>query len=343
MTLPEIIGYAEEGASLGALWCSITGGEPLARDDFEDVYLALKRLGLFVSVFTYASLLRDHHVQLFKRYPPREVEVTVYGITRKTFGRITGRPTAFRHLERGLGLLAHHGIPVRLKAMALKSNLAELPQIAEFCRSRTKDYFRFDPILHLRYDGHKERNAMIRQERLTPRQVVALERSDRKRTDALVHHCWDLIMESPVPGSCDHLFRCGAGLTSFVIGHDGRFRLCSSLNAPGCVYDLRSGSLTHAWREFVPRVRSLHSANSRVLEKCLRCPIINLCLWCPAHAHLENGSLDTWTGAFCRIAHARAAMIETEVRDRVLRISPRDETRFSEGSLFRHKRTLRSG
>jgi sulfatase maturation enzyme AslB (radical SAM superfamily) len=46
------------------------------------------------------------------------------------------------------------------------------------------------------------------------------------------------------------------------------------------------------------------------LEKCRSCPIINLCLWCPAHAYLEKGRLDAWCDYFCQVAHARAAAIK---------------------------------
>jgi len=50
----------------------------------------------------------------------------------------------------------------------------------------------------------------------------------------------------------------------------------------------------------------LTSQNREFLEKCRACPLVNLCLWCPAHAHLESGRLDAWVEYFCRVAQARA-------------------------------------
>ena len=41
---------------------------------------------------------------------------------------------------------------------ALRANARELPEMAAFCRARTKDYYRFDPLLHLRFDGDQRRN-----------------------------------------------------------------------------------------------------------------------------------------------------------------------------------------
>ena len=61
--------------------------------------------------------------------------------------------------------------------------------------------------------------------------------------------------------------------------------------------------------EDVSRVRDMRSRDPAFLESCRRCPIINLCLWCPAHAHLETGAMDRRVDYFCRVAHARAAAL----------------------------------
>ena len=59
LSLEEIKEIADEAVSLGTLWCLITGGEPLLREDFSDIYLYLKRKGLLISVFTNATLVTD--------------------------------------------------------------------------------------------------------------------------------------------------------------------------------------------------------------------------------------------------------------------------------------------
>jgi radical SAM protein with 4Fe4S-binding SPASM domain len=310
LSLAEIDRIAGEAISLGALWCLVTGGEPLLRQDFADIYLALKRKGLLVSVFTTAQILTEDHLRLFRQYPPRDIEITVYGVTRETYERVTRRPGSFDAFRRGLDRLLESGVKVRLKAMALRSNLDELPEIVRFCRERTKDYFRFDPLLHLRFDGNAQRNAEIRAERLSPEEIVAIERADKGRFASLVKGCDELIVPELAHTGCDHLFHCGAGNGSFNVSYDGLFRLCSSLWHPGCVYNLRNGTLADAWHNFVPKIRDLRSRRSEFLEKCRVCPIINLCLWCPAHAHLETGELDAVVPYFCKVAYARAAAIE---------------------------------
>lgn len=46
ITLEEIKRIVDEAASLGCLSCLLTGGEPLIRKDFSDIYSYLKQKGL---------------------------------------------------------------------------------------------------------------------------------------------------------------------------------------------------------------------------------------------------------------------------------------------------------
>ena len=247
---------ADQAVSMGALWCTITGGEPLLRDDFKDIYLGLKKKGLLVSVYTNATLIRKDHIELFKMYPPQDIEITVYGITKETYETVTRRRGSYQAFMQGLGMLLDNGFRVRLKAMALRSNIHELPQISAFCRVHTCDYFRFDPLLHLRLDGDSVRNKEIKLERLTPQEIVALERGDPERFNAMEKGCDKLINPEFCKIKSDYLFQCGTGVGSFVLGYDCLLRLCISLNHPDCVDDLRKGNLASAWQSLVPKVQN---------------------------------------------------------------------------------------
>ncbi len=305
LTPDEIGKIADQAVSLGALWCLITGGEPLLRQDFFDIYLRLKKKGLLVSLFTNACLVTDRHVDLFRRYPLRDIEVTVYGVTKETYERVTGIPGSYAKFRRGLALLLDNGIKVRLKAMALRSNVHELPAIARFCRERTKDAFRFDPVLHLRFDEHGERNKKILAERLSPEEIIEIERADPERSAAAEKTCRRLDASLSAQEDSNCLFQCGAGNESFAVSYNALFRICPDLWHRDCLYDLRQGTLAQAWFDFAPRVRAMTSTNNEFLEKCRICPLMDICLWCPAHAHLECGRLDSWCEYFCTAAQAR--------------------------------------
>jgi len=307
----EIKEIANEAIALGAVWCLLTGGEPFLREDFTHIYLSLKKKGLLMSVFTNATLVTKEHIKLFKGYPPRDIEVSVYGCSKESYERVSRKAGSFAAFRQGLDLLLGSGLNVRLKAMVLRSNLHEQPEISLFCRERTKDYFRFDPFLHLRYDRDPYRNAEIKAERLSPEEIVTLEQSDPERFQALKKGCDNLFDPQFSHTACKHLFHCGAGSDSFSLSYDGLFHLCPSLWHPDCVYDLRQGTLTDAWQGFIPQVRAMQSERSEFLETCRVCPLINLCMWCPAHAALETGQLDAPVIYFCQVAHARADALKT--------------------------------
>jgi radical SAM protein with 4Fe4S-binding SPASM domain len=308
ISLGEIKELVDEAVSLGSLWCLITGGEPLLREGFSSIYLYMKKKGLLVSVFTNATLITQEHIQLFQKYPPRDIEVTVYGVTQETYERVTRKPGSHASFMRGLNLLLESGVKVRLKAMVLRSNLHEVPEIARFGREKTADYFRLDPFLHLRYDGNQRKNQEIRSERLSPEEIVALEASDPERLEALRTSCGKLIASEAFCPDGNRLFQCGAGNDSFTLGWDGLLRACSSLWHPDCVYDLKKGDLKEAWQSFIPQVREMRSTRREFLDRCLGCPIGNLCMWCPGRAHLETGGLDTPVDYYCRVAHARTKL-----------------------------------
>jgi MoaA/NifB/PqqE/SkfB family radical SAM enzyme len=305
LSFQELARIIDQAQAMHALWCLLTGGEPLLRDDFCGIYLYLRKKGFLVSLFTNAALIRQEHIRLFKRFPPRDIEVTVYGTCKETYEQVTRTPGSFEAFSRGLDLLAKNKIKVRLKAVMMRSNTHEFAQIAAFCRHHTRDYFRFDPFLHLRYDRDKKRNEEIISERLSSAEIIAMEFGDKERRQAIEKEC------AMVPGVGGRkylqgqIFSCGAGCGKFCLSYDGFFKLCSSLEHPGCMSDLRRGTLQQAFAHLVPRVRNLFSRTPEFLSNCYRCPKFNVCMWCPANAFLERGVLDSYVEYFCQIAHAR--------------------------------------
>lgn len=316
LTLAEISDIADQAVELGTMWCLLTGGEPLLREDFFEIYLALKKKGLLLSLFTNACLVTEEHIAFFKKYPPQYIEVSVYGISEEVYERVTRKPGSYANFRHGLDLLFESGIKIKLKTMALRSNFNELSEIAKFCREHSDSTFRFDPLLHLRYDQDPLRNNQIRQERLTSDEIVAIEKADEERSMALQNNCAHFIFSDNYRVDDDFLFHCGAGKSSFTVSYDGFFRLCFGLWHPDTIYNLRNGTLEEAWNHHIPKIRNIRSTNPEFLRICQNCPIVNLCLNCPAHAYLETGSMDAVVPYFCQVAHARATALEEAIKEK---------------------------
>ncbi|MBU1125422.1 MAG: radical SAM protein [Candidatus Omnitrophica bacterium] len=313
LSFQEITALVDESSSLGALWALVTGGEPLLRHDFFDIYMYLKRKGMVISVFTNATLFTKEHVHLFTRYPPRDLDITVYGATKDTYERITRKSGSFEAFKEGIALLLENNIKFNLKAMALRSNIQELPQITALCREYSKAPFRFDPFLHLRFDRDHLRNQEIRNERLTPQEIGTLETLDSTRHTALKKECRRLQAQYPQERDCDHLFRCGTGRGSLAIGYDGWCRMCLSLCHPECIFDLRNHSLTDVWEGCIPQALTKRVQNQALLAQCRNCTFRYLCSWCPAQSYLEAGELDSLIPYLCDAAGKRSQSIMKDI------------------------------
>src|SRR5512138_2924073 len=226
----EIGRLAGEAAALGAKACRITGGEPLLRKDLFDVYQAVLSKGLLTSICTNAARVTDELVHFLRKFPPRFVEVPIFGASRETFERVTRVPGSFPAFKKGLDRLLRGRITVRLRIMALRSNKHEIPAMADFGRAFAKGGFEIAPHLDLRYDRDEDRNVYIRAERLSPREIVRLERSGPESLGPVLAACAGLAREGL---SADdefperrRLFSCGAGGPELVVDAAGRLRPC---------------------------------------------------------------------------------------------------------------------
>ena len=269
MTVDEIADTADQANQLGTLWVLLTDGEPLLRPDFAEIYLMPILKGLLISVFTNATLIREEHIQLFTKYPPRDMEISIYGGDQATYEAVTRTPGSFKALLRGLDALFQAGIRPHLKAMAMHANFQNLQSIPALSQAHSDEYCRFGPVRHLRYDRDEGRNQEIRAQRLG-------------KTCA----------------------RC-----------------------------------------------SLHPYhNQDYLNACGKCPIVNLCLNCPAHAfnkslrilltcHLQY-VLSSLNNVFCKAIMNIRWRHQTDAAMVMLIVEPRNEMTCSQASTWLAAKSL---
>lgn len=77
---------AKQAKEHGTLLLLLTGGEPLLRRDFDEIYTACKSLGLLTSVNTNGVLLDEDKLRLLREYPPQRVNISLYGASPETYG-----------------------------------------------------------------------------------------------------------------------------------------------------------------------------------------------------------------------------------------------------------------
>jgi radical SAM protein with 4Fe4S-binding SPASM domain len=294
-----------EAADLGLLVVRLTGGEPLLRDDFEEIYLHARKLGLRVMLFTNATLVSPRLARLLRDVPPLEaVEVSVYGMKQASYEAVTRRPGSFEAFRRGLGLLVEHGVPFVVKGAILPPTRDEMDELEAWAsrlpgENGAPSYaMLFD--LRARRDGTK--NSAIAALRPDGREFVRLS---RRRGNGAVEE-WRDFCERSGGRRGDRLFNCLTSGGSAAIDPYGWLQFCLGLRHPDAVYDLAAGSLRKAVTEFLPRLRAKRSTDPAYLERCGRCFLKGLCEQCPAKSWAEHGTLDTPVEYFCGIAHAQA-------------------------------------
>ena len=126
LSVERIKDILEQAAALGCLTVRFTGGEPLLRDDFAELYGFTRRLGMKVALFTNATLVTPRLADLFRTIPPGEkIEITFYGMRQSSYEAVTRTPGSFAAARRGLALLVEKQVPLAVKSALLPANRAE--------------------------------------------------------------------------------------------------------------------------------------------------------------------------------------------------------------------------
>lgn len=308
MSAGQIKGILAEAAELGCLQVRFTGGEPLLRPDFEELYLCARRLGLRVLLFTNARPLTPRLADLFARIPPRvPIEVTVYGMHPESYEAVTRAPGSFREFRRGVRLLQERRVPFVVKSALLPQNRAEMAEFETWARAipwmtQPPTYTMFFDLRSRRDDAAK--NRLIESVRVTPEDGLAMVTRDASGYRQEMAEFGRRFMAPPG----DELFRCGAG-HGLCIDAYGRAQPCMGLRAPELTCDgteaTRRSLLADALDRF-SGLRRLRATNPDYLRRCAVCFLMGLCEQCPAKSWAEHGKLDTPVEYLCRVAHAQA-------------------------------------
>jgi len=306
LSTAEIKNILTEAASLGCLTVRFTGGEPLLRDDFSDLYLFARKLGLKVLLFTNATLITSELADLFARIPPLEkIEITVYGMRQESYEAVTRTPGSFYAAWHGLNLLLDRKVPFVVKSALLPQNEAKMTEFEAW--ADTVPWMDKSPSYSMFFDfrcrrDSEDKNRLIRRLRLSPEEGLrVLTRDHAKYRKEMQEFCTKFTRP---PG--DRLFSCGAGMGGGCVDAYGIFHLCMQLRHPDTVYNLRKGSIKDAMTVFFTRIRALKAENTDYLDRCARCFLKGLCEQCPAKSWMEHGTLDTPVEYLCAIAHAQA-------------------------------------
>jgi len=272
----------------GVIWLCFSGGDPLARGDFLDIYTYAKSKGFIISIFTNGYSMTEEIADYLVKNPPFVIEVTLNGATKATYEKISGIKDSFEKTIKGIKLILGKKIPLKIKTQVTVDNLGEQPKIKEFVQG-LGSRFRPSVFLQARLDGNLTPCSL----RIKPEEFAG---SNKKfNLDSIAEECKPM-------GQDNYLFQCTiGGGDGIYIDPYGNLVPCSCIREPRV--SLFKKSVEEANKITLNWVRSrTFTANA----KCNGCLIRGLCYNCPGKAILETGSLEGRIEWYCELARLTA-------------------------------------
>lgn len=91
-------------------------------------------MGLLISINSNGTLIDESVVRWLKETPPVRINITLYGASDETYGRLCRNPQGFTQVTRAIRLLGEAGITVKLNCSLTPHNAADLEGIFAFAK-----------------------------------------------------------------------------------------------------------------------------------------------------------------------------------------------------------------
>lgn len=286
LSTEQVKAIIDQMVAAGVLFLTLTGGEPLLRPDFAEIYTYARQKGLLVILFTNGTLVSEEIADLFDDLRPFSVDISIYGASHSVFEAVTRVSGTFSRCYAGIERLLARGIPLSLKTELMTLNLDEIEEMKAFAVKKGLR-FRYDGLLWPRIDGSGE---FPREVQLPLDVVVNLDNWDIERQDA-VNTEMDRLKDLKTRD--ERVFSCGAGLRSFHVDSEGRMSICMMVRSPS--YSLLEIPLMEAWE----RLGSLRKMKRSVVSKCQSCTSNVLCSHCPGWSLALSGNYESVVEFVC--------------------------------------------
>ncbi len=286
------LNLAEQAKNAGMFMLLITGGEPLLRCDFEEIYLKIKKMGILVSVNTNGLLIDEQKVKFFTDNPPQKLNITLYGASSETYRELCGNGEAYEKVIATITVLKQAGINVKLNFTATKENRCDAAKIYKFAKRlslpvQTVSYM-FPPV---RVGGEADR--------MTPEEAARvhfdchiLDMGEEKMKNHLKAKA-NLKRDTKQSDSGGEIIPCRAGRSTFWVTWDGKMSPCGMMTTPAFEID----NFNNAW-ECIKKSRE-----SIVLpSECKTCDLRNYCDMCAAVTLAETGNFSGVPEYICKKA-----------------------------------------
>lgn len=309
----------------GMLFAMLTGGEPLVRGDFWEIYLEMRKLGLLITLNTNATTITPETADLLAKYPPLRIAVTVYGASPEGYERVTGSAAAYGKAMKGIELIQERSLNLRLRTTLTKATLPEMKDIVELILTRGAQpsftNYIMPPFVENGNDSKSQRlspEESVKASGLISRTIIDYcsehgnprekERAEQEReleTDRLMPLDPEQaeLHRLSVERKKNSAFFCQAGVTHFWVTYEGLMTMCGLSREPS--FDLREVSFREAFEELGKAIDAIPACS-----ECVECEHRYVCSPCPAKLFCENGRYDQKAEYLCSFAKSKIAIME---------------------------------
>ncbi len=302
LSYAEICRIVDEARALGTRRWSISGGEPMLREDFSAIFDYLTHKATGYALNTNGTCITPAIAQLLRRKGTKMI--ALYGATAEVYDEVTRFPGGFEAAMRGFAYLREAGASFVVQLIPMQANWHQWDEMRALAQRLSPHWRVGAPWLYLSSSGTAATNRAIAAQRLAPHQVIALD-PPNLHYEERIRDLGQLDVparsgEAPTCTDCadavgdgladDRLFAsCIANRREFHIDAYGRMSWCSFIKDPALRYDLRQGSLREAWEEFIPACADKVRGGDEWRTHCGSCSKRADCRWCGVYAYLETG------------------------------------------------------
>lgn len=135
----EWIKALREARKMGALQLGISGGEPLLRDDIEEIVAEAGRLGYYTNLITSGVGLTEKRIAEFKKGGLDHIQLSMHDITKEINNFITDTNT-FELKKKVAAMIKAHGYPMVLNVVIHRYNIEHIGEILEMAEALGAEY-----------------------------------------------------------------------------------------------------------------------------------------------------------------------------------------------------------
>jgi radical SAM protein with 4Fe4S-binding SPASM domain len=297
LTAEQWIELGRQAKEAGMVFLLLTGGEPFVRKDFFEIYDALKKMGLLVSINSNGSMLKGEVLRKLLENPPHRINITLYGGGNDTYKNMCGL-NAFDTVVENIRALKQAGVDVRLNLSITPYNCQDIEKIYAISQElnvhvKASSYMYPAIRVHSDYGCNDRLSPEDAAKYMVEWDRLRLSREEfNAKAQAFKNHT--ATFERECSADLDEGVSCRAGTTSFWMTWDGRMLPCGMMPGPE-TFPVEVG-FDAAWDTLRAETAKLPNPS-----KCTGCKYEPLCSVCSAVCVTETGRFDRVPEYVCRM------------------------------------------